>query len=81
VLQDKGSEDTMTQEAFNKMFAVAMTDHNRSLAAGPVSGWAADDWQWAVNHGLLDGTVSRSPLTREMAAAVMARFQRLSADK
>lgn len=57
---------------YNK-FKEYMARYNKELAASAASGWAKDNWAWAKEHGLLDGTSPRAPLTREQAATVMRR--------
>jgi len=68
-------EKKMTQNEFNTMFDVAMTNYNKSVSEQPPSGWALDYWTKMCGEGLFDGTMPRSPLTREQAANVLARMR------
>jgi hypothetical protein len=59
-----------TYEMF-KEYAKRYEAEQREL---PVSEWANDSWQKAVATKLLDGTMPRSPLTREQLAVVLNRL-------
>jgi hypothetical protein len=69
------TEEGMSQEVFNRMFAEAMTKYNTTLANQPPSGWAKETWDKAVSEGIFDGTMPRAPLTREQAAMVLSRLR------
>ena len=71
-LAEKGNDD-MTQEQFNTMLA----EHDKQMAAQPVSAWAASAWEAATKAGIFDGSQPRGPLTREQAAVVMQRLGKL----
>lgn len=65
----------MTQEQFNKMMEVYLTQ----LAAQPADTWAKDDLVWAKQEGLINGDengnqMPRKFLTREELAAVLHRY-------
>lgn len=72
----QNTEDEMTQELFNTMFAVAMANYNKSLYAQPPSGWAKDTWEKMCAAGMFDGSGPLTPLTREQAATVLSRLQK-----
>ena len=70
-------EDTMEQSTFDAMLTAALARRAAALEAQPVSGWAREAWEAAVAAGVFDGTKPQSPLTREQAAAVLARIGKL----
>lgn len=70
-------EDPMEQNTFDAMLAEALARRAAALDAQPVSDWAKDAWTAAVAAGIFDGTKPQAPLTREQAAAVLARLGKL----
>ena len=70
-------EDTMEQSTFDAMLTAALARRAAALEAQPVSGWAKEAWEAAVAAGVFDGTKPQAPLTREQAAAVLARLGKL----
>lgn len=44
------------------------------LGTDEPSFWAQEAWQWAKKEGLIDGTRSKEPLTREEMATILKRF-------
>jgi len=65
------------QEQFNRMFAVAMAAYNKERGAQSPSGWGKDNWDKMCALGMFDGTSPRSPLTREQAATLLTRIDRV----
>ncbi len=57
----------------NKLGVVEMKEKEQT-----VSSWAAADWQWAKEQGLLDGTRPGDPVTREELAAILHRVCTMS---
>ncbi|NCE65700.1 N-acetylmuramoyl-L-alanine amidase [Pseudoflavonifractor sp. 524-17] len=77
LLDGKEEGEDMTQAQFNTMFAAAMAEYNKQLAARPASPWAAQVWKKAAAAGVLDGTQPQAPLSREQAALVLDRLHLL----
>lgn len=67
------SEETMTQDTFNKMMSI----YQGQLEDKAPSGWAQEVWEKAKELGVFDGSAPRSPLTREQAAMVLERLDLL----
>lgn len=57
----------------NKLGGVEMKEQEQI-----VSSWAAADWNWAKEQGLLDGTRPKAPVTREELAAILHRLFTMS---
>ena len=70
-------EDTMEQSTFDVMLTEALARRAAALEAQPVSDWAKEAWEAAVAAGIFDGTKPQASLTREQAAAVLARMGKL----
>lgn len=70
-------EDMMEQSTFDAMLTEALARRAAALEAKPVSDWAKEDWEAAVAAGVFDGTKPQAFLTREQAAAVLARMGKL----
>ena len=70
-------EDMMEQSTFDAMLTEALARRAATLEAKPVSDWAKEDWEAAVAAGVFDGTKPQAFLTREQAAAVLARMGKL----
>ena len=68
-------EKTMSEQQFYEMFLQAMAKYTKKLESKEVSAWAKEDWERAVEAGLFDGTMPQAPLTREQAAAIIARME------
>ena len=68
-------EETMSEQQFYEMFLQAMATYTKKLESKEVSAWAKDDWERAVEAGIFDGTMPQAPLTREQAAAIIARME------
>ena len=68
-------ESDMSEQQFYEMFLQAMAKYNKNLESKEVSAWAKEDWERAVEAGLFDGTMPQAPLTREQAAAIIARME------
>ena len=68
-------EETMSEQQFYEMFLQAMATYTKKLESKEVSAWAKEDWQRATEAGIFDGTMPRAPLTREQAAAIIARME------
>ena len=68
-------EETMSEQQFYEMFLQAMAKYNKKLESKEVSAWAKEDWERAVEAGLFDGSMPQAPLTREQAAAIIARME------
>ena len=68
-------EETMSEQQFYEMFLQAMAKYTKKLESKEVSAWAKEDWERAVEAGLFDGTMPQAPLTREQAAAIIARME------
>lgn len=66
-------EETMSEQQFYEMFLQAMAKYTKKLESKEVSAWAKEDWERAVEAGLFDGSMPQAPLTREQAAAIIAR--------
>lgn len=67
----------MEQNTFNAMLAEALARRAAALESQPVSDWAKEAWEAAVDAGIFDGTKPQAFLTREQAAAVLARMGKL----
>ena len=70
-------EETMSEQQFYEMFLQAMAKYNKKLESKEVSAWAKEDWERAVEAGIFDGTMPQAPLTREQAAAIIARMEKV----
>lgn len=68
-------ESDMSEQQFYEMFLQAMAKYTKKLESKEVSAWAKDDWERAVEAGIFDGTMPQAPLTREQAAAIIARME------
>ena len=68
-------EETMSEQQFYEMFLQAMAKYTKKLESKEVSAWAKEDWERAVEAGIFDGTMPQAPLTREQAAAIIARME------
>ncbi len=68
-------EETMSEQQFYEMFLQAMATYTKKLESKEVSAWAKEDWERAVEAGIFDGTMPQAPLTREQAAAIIARME------
>ena len=68
-------ESDMSEQQFYEMFLQAMAKYNKKLESKEVSAWAKEDWERAVEAGIFDGTMPQAPLTREQAAAIIARME------
>lgn len=68
-------EETMSEQQFYEMFLQAMAKYTKKLNEKEVSAWAKEDWERAVEAGLFDGSMPQAPLTREQAAAIIARME------
>lgn len=69
-------EENVTQEQFNLMMQVYISN----LQAQTVSDWAKKTWEIAAAAGIFDGTMPKSPLTREQAAVVLSRLGLIGTD-
>ena len=68
-------ESDMSEQQFYEMFLQAMAKYTKKLESKEVSAWAKEDWERAVEAGLFDGSMPQAPLTREQAAAIIARME------
>lgn len=68
-------EETMSEQQFYEMFLQAMAKYTKKLESKEVSAWAKEAWERAVEAGLFDGSMPQAPLTREQAAAIIARME------
>lgn len=68
-------ESDMSEQQFYEMFLQAMATYTKKLESKEVSAWAKEDWERAVEAGLFDGSMPQAPLTREQAAAIIARME------
>lgn len=68
-------EEDMTQEQFNAMFKVALTQHSKEVSEQAVSSWAKDIWEEMTARGLFDGKSPQSPMTRQQAAVIISRLE------
>lgn len=68
-------EETMSEQQFYEMFLQAMATYTKKLESKEVSAWAKEDWERAVEAGIFDGSMPQAPLTREQAAAIIARME------
>lgn len=57
----------------NKLGVVEMKEQEQV-----VSSWAAADWEWAKEKGLLDGTRPKDPVSREELAIILHRLFTMS---
>ncbi len=65
-----------TQNAFSyESFLKYMQRYETELNAKPVSAWAKENWTALCEEGVFDGSMPRSPITREQAAAVICRLR------
>lgn len=64
----------MIQAEAKKITDKELTTHFAELAQKPVHDWAQEAWDAAVAAGILDGTMPRSPLTREQYALTLERL-------
>lgn len=78
----KEESKEMTQDAFNKMFRVAMSAYRAELQEQKVSNWAEHDIKWAVQTGLVQGNGSidkpnympQDLITREQSISLLHRL-------
>ena len=68
-------ERDMSEQQFYEMFLQAMAKYTKKLESKEVSAWAKENWDRAVEAGLFDGSMPQAPLTREQAAAIIARME------
>lgn len=68
----------MDQNTFDAMLTEALARRAAAQEAKPVSDWAKEAWAAAVAAGIFDGTKPQASLTREQAAAVLARLGKLN---
>ena len=68
-------ESDMSEQQFYEMFLQAMAKYTKKLESKEVSAWAKEAWERAVEAGLFDGSMPQAPLTREQAAAIIARME------
>ena len=68
-------ESDMSEQQFYEMFLQAMATYTKKLESKEVSAWAKEDWERAVEAGIFDGSMPQAPLTREQAAAIIARME------
>ena len=68
-------ESDMSEQQFYEMFLQAMATYTKKLESKEVSAWAKEDWERAVETGIFDGSMPQAPLTREQAAAIIARME------
>lgn len=66
----KEESESMTYEQFVEF----QKRYEKETAAKNVSAWAKETWEQAVAAGIFDGTMPRSPLTREQAAIVLKKL-------
>lgn len=64
------SDDKLTQDQFNSMYAVMLSQQTSATPAE----WATEAWKKAIAAGVFDGSAPQSPLTREQAALVLNRL-------
>lgn len=68
-------EDADMDEAkFNEMFKKAMDAYKKAEQNEPVSSYAAAAFKKAKDNKIMDGTMPKSPMTREQAAAILDRL-------
>lgn len=77
-------DDDMTQEKFNEMFNIAMTQYRTGLQDNDCGPWSQEARDWAIKVGLFAGNGStadgqpnmmwQDQLTREQAAQLFYRF-------
>ena len=77
-------DENMTQEQFNKMFAIAMNEYRKNLQDNDAGSWSNNSRKWAVQTGLIKGgtPINGQPnymwedfLTREQMAELLYRFK------
>jgi len=66
-------EEEMTQEQFNQMMDTYLTAQQQH----PISAWAKESWELAVNLGITDGTSPGAPATREQVVTMLNRLELL----
>ena len=64
----------MDEAKFNEMFKKAMDAYKKSEQNEPVSSYAASSFTKAKERKIMDGTMPKSPMTREQAAAILDRL-------
>lgn len=69
------AEEEMTQEQFNKMFAVAYAEMLTKQASAQVMPYAEEAWKKLTQNGIFDGTAPNAPLLRQDAALVIERLK------
>ena len=57
-----------------KTVVSTIKSYEAEKAKEPVSGWAAASWEKAKKKGIMDGTMPKSPLTREQFAVILDRL-------
>ena len=77
------TEDEMTQDQFDEKFRTAMSNYQASLRDNDAGSWSAEDREWAVANGIIQGNgetidgepnyMWASPVSREQLAAVIRR--------
>lgn len=68
----KGAENVTEKEVVARI-----KSYEAAKAKEPVSGWAAVSWEKAKKKGIMDGTMPKSPLTREQFAVILDRLGHL----
>ena len=69
-LRQLDKEEEMTQEQFENM----QQKMAEETAAKKPSAWAAAAWEQATKAGVVDGSMPRSPLTREQFCVILQRL-------
>ncbi len=60
-----------------KIFLDYMKRYEAELREKKVSGWAAESWARLCGENIFDGSMPRTPLTREQAAVIICRLNNL----
>jgi hypothetical protein len=60
----------MTKEEVIKI----IQEYEVQKAKNPVSAWAKSAWDKAKKKGVMDGTMPKSPVTREQISAILDRL-------
>lgn len=83
----ESEDEDMTQEKFNEMFGVAMTNYLKNLQDNDAGDWSVEDREWGIANGLFNGSGTTSTgepnymwqmwATREQLAALFHRFKQM----
>ena len=86
IAPDVDGDDDMTKERFYELFVEAMKEYRASLQTNECGAWSRADREWAINNGIIAGSVGddgvpnymwQDFITREATVALMHRLDTL----